>query len=291
MSGKNSLKGPALVLAGSLCFSTSGFLQAIAPSGATPFVIGGSRLLIGALVLLLFILLGEKKPSFRHWPWKHVGMYAVALWLYQISFFHAVLAVGVAVGTVVSIGVTPVVSGLITWAKDKKSPSFMWCLATALAVTGLFLMNDMSGSKFDSFDLLLPVFAGACYAVEICVSKPLTERHTAQESMMLIMFLAGLGLLPFFFFNPVSWILTGEGMLVVLGLGVVTAACAFSLMTAGLKDTPAPIASTLALGEPMGAALLGILVLQEPCPAQTLAGIVCIFMSILLLIFFEPGKS
>lgn len=287
----SDLYGPLLVLAGALCFSLSGFLQAVAPNGATPYVIAGCRMLIGSAALFVFCLFSRTRIRWTHWPWKYVFTYAAALWCYQVLFFNALLVVGVAVGTVVSIGVTPVASGLIDWFRHRKAPSAAWYLATALAIFGVFLINAVGDLSFSRSDLLLPVLAGVCYAVEISVSKPLTENHSAPEAMMLVMLLVGLALLPFFFIYPIQWIATTNGLLVAGSLGIVTAACSFGLMVAGLKTTPAPMASTLALAEPMGAALLGILVLHESCTGQTMAGIGCIFFSILVLIAFEQGKE
>ena len=254
---QTSLKGPLLVLAGSLCFSTSGFLQAVAPDQATPYVVAGMRMLIGAVALFLFSLLAGKKLNLRNWPVKTLFVYSLALWAYQITFFNSLLFVGVAVGTVVS---------------------------------GLILLNSVEGAPLDPFGLALSVFAGICYAVELTIAKPLTEHHTAEESMMVVMFLVGLGLLPFFFFYPVSWVLTAKGLAVTTGLGVITAACAFSLLVKGLKTTPPAIASTLTLAEPMGAALLGIFALGEACSTKTAIGIALIMASILVLVVLQ-GKQ
>lgn len=57
---QTSLKGPLLVLAGSLCFSTSGFLQAVALDQATPYVVAGMRMLIGAVALFYLASLRER---------------------------------------------------------------------------------------------------------------------------------------------------------------------------------------------------------------------------------------
>ncbi len=287
---QTSLKGPLLVLAGSLCFSTSGFLQAIAPGEATPYIVAGCRMLIGAVALFLFSLLAGKKLNLRNWPVKTLFVYSLALWAYQITFFNSLLFVGVAVGTVVSIGVTPIASGIMSTILEKKAPPRAWYPATLLAVIGLILMNSVEGAPLDPFGLALSVFAGICYAVELTIAKPLTEHHTAEESMMVVMFLVGLGLLPFFFFYPVSWVLTAKGLAVTTGLGVITAACAFSLLVKGLKTTPPAIASTLTLAEPMGAALLGIFALGEACSTKTAIGIALIMASILVLVVLQ-GKQ
>ena len=83
----NPYFGPMTLLADVLIFSTNGFWQAIAPEGATAYVIGASRLLIGGLTLSLWCLVRYRKIHLQGWDWKAIGIYAVALWLYQIFFF------------------------------------------------------------------------------------------------------------------------------------------------------------------------------------------------------------
>ena len=85
---KNTLFGPLTLLAGVLIFSTNGFWQAIAPEGNTPYVIGASRLVIGGMTLSFWCLIRYGKIRLHGWDWIAIGIYAVALWLYQIFFFH-----------------------------------------------------------------------------------------------------------------------------------------------------------------------------------------------------------
>ena len=62
---------------------------------------------------------------------------------------------------------------------------------------------------------------------------------------------------------------------------------AFSLTLAGLKVTPAATASTLSLGEPLGAACLGLFFLNETLTFSAGVGIALIFLSVLLLVAFD----
>lgn len=278
------IRGPLLVLTGALCFSTSGFLQALAPEGATPYVVAGCRMLLGAFSLYLFLKWRRVGISFRGWSWRYILIYALALWLYQISFFNSVLLVGVAVGTVVSIGVTPFFCGIIYALQEKKLPGKAWVVSTVIAVIGLVLVNSMESANFEVEDVLLPILAGACYSVEISVSKHLTEKHSAEEAMMIITGIVGVGLLPFFAFFPVQWVFTLHGLAIAIALGVMTCALAFTFTVEGLKTTSAPVGATLALAEPLGAALLGILALNEPATCKTILGIGLMLMSVFVLV-------
>lgn len=287
MQTHTSIRGPLLVLAGALCFSISGFLQAIAPEGATPYSIACSRMLIGAAALFLFNRLFRGGVRWKEWPWKAIAICSVCLWVYQILFFNSVLTVGVAVGTVVAIGVTPIFSGIINFVLTGKPPKGAWYLATLMAIAGLVLINMVGSINFDWIDLLMPVVAGACYAMNICTAPRLTKRHTAEESMMIVMAIVGIGMMPLALYFPNDWLMSVRGIGVALALGVITGAAAFSLTVAGIKTTATPVASTLALGEPMGAALLGVLALGEPCTLSTVIGITLILLAVLVLIYAE----
>lgn len=287
----SGIRGPLFVLIGALCFSTSGFLQALAPDGATPYVVAGSRMILGSLALFLFLKIRRVRLSLKNWCWRYILLYSFALWLYQILFFNSVLLVGVAVGTVISIGVTPFFCGIIYACQEKKLPGKAWAISTVIAVTGLTLINSMDNASFKTVDLLLPILAGACYSVEISISKYLTETHSAEEAMMIITGIVGVGLLPFFAFFPVQWVFTPQGLSIALALGIMTCALAFTFTVEGLKTTSAPVGATLALGEPLGAALLGILALNEPSTPKTIIGIALMLASVFVLVAAEMKQK
>ena len=64
--------GPLLILAGALCFSTTGFVQALAPEGATPYVIGALRMAVGGIALLIWCALKGLLPRRKNWPLRYL---------------------------------------------------------------------------------------------------------------------------------------------------------------------------------------------------------------------------
>ena len=266
-------KGPLLILLGSVCFSFSGTFQQYAPSGATPFTITEARMLIGAAGLLFWCLLS--------------GKFSVS---FQLLFFSSVLKTGVAVGTVVAIGSTPIWTAIIEKTFFNKSPRSVWFIATAIAVVGIILLNlqNFSG-QVNILYTFLPLLAGLAYALEIVFAKEAMKGSSSEVCMMIVMALVALFNLPSLFFNELTWAFTSRGILVCLGLGLVTASMAFALFFGGTKTTPAAVASTLGMAEPLGAALWGITLLHEPCTLTTLSGIVLILLSLILLI--KPEKQ
>ncbi|MBN3585837.1 EamA family transporter, partial [Algoriphagus aestuarii] len=70
---------------------------------------------------------------------------SLALALFQYSFFTSVRLTGVAVGTVVTIGSSPIFTGLLESIFLRTRPTRQWFVATSLAVIGcalLFLNKD-----------------------------------------------------------------------------------------------------------------------------------------------------
>lgn len=289
-------RGPLLILAGALCFSTTGFVQAMAPQGATPYVIGAVRMLGGGLALLLWCAWRGLLPRREGWPaelvLKRVLPAALALVGFQICFFRGVQEAGVAVGTVAAIGFSPEVVAVLGFLLLGEKPAKIWYLSTLLAVSGLVLLNWRSGGDGGNVSALaLPLAAGFCYACYYVFSKPLGQKHPPETVMMVLCLSSGACLLPVFFLCPTAWLLSLPGALVALHLGVTTTALAFSLTLAGLRSTPAAVAATLGLGEPLGAACLGIFLLHESVSVPALAGMALLLCGVVLLTLFSVEKN
>ena len=276
--------GPWLVLLGALCFSTTGTVRALAPEGSTPYAIGALRMLGGGLALLAWCAWRGLLPRPGHWPLRLVGPSALALLGFQILFFKGVSVAGVAVGTVVALGFSPIVVAVLGAFVLKERPRAIWYPATAVAIVGLILLNGGAADGADLEAVLRPLGAGFSYACYFVFSKPLAQDNPPETVMMVLCLICGACLLPVFWLYPAAWLASPVGMIVALHLGVVTTAVAFSLTLAGLRITAASTASTLGLAEPLSAACLGIFFLHEPVSVTGLVGIALIFGSVALLV-------
>jgi DME family drug/metabolite transporter len=74
-----------------------------------------------------------------------------------------------------------------------------------------------------------------------------------------------------------------QRILVILHLGVITAALSYTLFARGLSLVPVATAATLTLGEPLTAGLLGVFFLHEPVTTLALFGIGLIFTGLVVL--------
>lgn len=276
-----------MVIAAALCFSTSGTVQALAPEGATPYVIGAIRALGGGLLLLIWCLWRGYKFNFVSWPKKLFIGASLGVMSSQLFFFKGVLDAGVAVGTVVCLGTMPIFTALLAWLILKEKPVWAWYPATALAAVGLVLLNWSGASHIKPQTLIFPLLASLVYGIYLVFSKPLVTGRQPEVVMSMLCLMGGLILAPIFFIFPVSWLATPHGFMVGFYMALITSAVAFSLNLAGLKRMPASTASTLGLAEPLNASLLGIFFLNEPMDAYTVCALLCIFCAAAMLIYFS----
>lgn len=277
--------GSLLVFLGALFFSGSGTIQSYAPSEATAFILGALRLLTAGLFLILWCYAKSLLHPLKNVNTSKIILSALALAGFQISFFLGVRSAGVAVGTVVTIGTTPLMAAVFGLLFFKEIPGKSWYVSTAIAITGLILLNINGMDNFDIKTILFPVTAGTIYAFYLSQSKELLQANRPEIVMTFLFMLSSLFLLPVWFLFPCAWILTARGIIIAIGLGLVTTAIPYCLVMAGLKNCPTAKAATLSLGEPLGAAILGFTVLHEPISLMSFTGIIAIFTSVLVLIY------
>ncbi len=281
--------GSLLVFLGALCFSGSGTIQALAPGEATPFIVGALRLLVAGLFLIAWCH-GKRLFQPLKADYFKLLLSASALAGFQITFFLAVQKAGVAAGTVVTIGTTPIMAAVFGLLFYGEIPSKNWYVSTAIAIFGLVLLNLNGAETFSVNALLFPLSAGTIYAFYLSQSKDLVRESSPELVMTCLFLIASCLLIPIWFFFPCAWILSVRGITVALGLGILTTALAYCLVMTGLKNCDTAKAATLSLGEPLGAAVLGFAVLHEVLNLWSLIGITAIFASVLILVY-QPGKK
>ncbi len=292
MNTQNKINlGPLWIFLGYFFSSASGFIAALAPESASPLSIGGVRILTGGIFFLLMGILTKKLPNFSVMPKKPVILGAFGLMLFQPCFFIACEMVGVAIASVVAIGIVPIFSGVFAWILYREKPSKIWYFSTFFMLIGLITLGFAGGvnSEFNASGIFLAMLAGSGYGTFLVVIKPALKTNDPVEIMTVVFLLGGLMLLPAVLLNPMDWIFTGHGLIVTLGLGFVTATLTFFFILKGLKSTSVLIAGALSIAEPFCAALWGIIFLGEQVGTQGYVGLALIFCSSILLVI--PQKK
>lgn len=277
-------KGFILVIFAAILWGTTGTAQSFAPQGVSPSVIGTLRILVGGVVLFIYSLVnkGYKNVRFFNDKYYYLGMSGVAL--YQLCFFYGVKSAGVAVGTMIGIGSSPIFAGLVLKLFYREKVSGRWVISTIFGLLGLFLITFLKGNDNQTtlFGVFLCLGAGLSYVIYSFASKELMKNYSPDEVMGLI-FISGALLLSPFLISDFSGMLNLSGFIVISHLGVMTTAVAYLLFGRGLNIIKINEASTLSLAEPLTATLLGIFLVGESLSFFTVMGMSFIFLSLIII--------
>lgn len=277
--------GSLLILGAALCWGTTGTAQALAPQGASPAIIGAARLLLGGILLLAHALWRGAFVRGGRWPRGATLVAAISMAAYQLCFFAGVARTGVAVGTIVGIGSSPILAGVVAFLVRGERPDHRWGAATALALAGCVLLVGVgSDLQVNLGGIFLALGAGLAYAIFTVASKGLLENKPPGAVMGFVFSLGSLFLIPLFFTADLAWLWQPRGVAVVVHLGLVTVALAYSLFALGLRNVPVATAATLSLAEPLTAGSLGVLLLGERLSPQAGLGIGLIFAGLALIV-------
>jgi DME family drug/metabolite transporter len=236
--------------------------------------ISAYRMLIATLALALVVAVVRRLPELRAVLREHPGAVAVmglSTAAYQALYFSAVVWVGVGVSTVVSLGIAPLLITAWESVRARRLPEPRQLSVLAAALAGLVLVTvstePSSGSPHPALGVLASLASGTGYAVATVLGRrvaqgadplALTTGATAVGAGALVPLglASGLGGTP---------LVSGDLVVVVtlLYLGVLTMALAYGLLYAGLRTTPGSAAVVATLVEPVTAAALAALLLDE----------------------------
>ncbi|MDX1416258.1 MAG: EamA family transporter [Candidatus Promineifilaceae bacterium] len=283
----NPAGGGWFIIMAAVLWGTTGTAQALTPPGTQSMTVGTMRLLLGAITLSIIAAYRKELGSlrkWRSWPLVPTMLAAAGVALYQIFFFAAVKRTGVAVGTIVGIGSTPVAAGILVYLRHREAPGRVWMLSTALAILGCALLILTGSSiEIDVVGIFLAFAAGTSYALYTMMSKELLDKHPAGAVVTLTFWIGVFILLPILLVGDLSWLLVPRGLVVAVYLGVVTVGVAYFLFMVGLSTVSVANAATLTLAEPVTAAILGIAILSEQLSWVAIIGIALILCGLVLL--------
>lgn len=203
-----------------------------------------------------------------------VGLFTAG---YQGLYFAAVVAVGVSVATVVSLGVAPVLLTVGEAVHRRRRPDATTLVVLGAALAGLLLVSLASGAgetgPHPVAGLVAALGSGTAFALTAALGRGLAGRTTplalttttTTVGAAALVPLALLGGGPLVTADPVA-----VGTLAYLGL--VTMALAYALLYAGLRTVTGSAASIATLLEPVTAAAAAALVLGERLGALGVLG-------------------
>lgn len=275
------------VLISATLFGTTGTARIVSGVEASSTSIAAIRLLVGALGLVAISLFAGRSNNlallFRR---PLIWVMGIGVAAYQALFFVGTGLIGVAIGTLASLALGPLMAGLLSWALGGPRPSRVWWGSTAIAISGLTVLTwgGVSGeAAFDVFGILAAVGAGTAYAVYTVLGSRLTVPSLSATDVLAASFFIGALLLLPLGVNDFGTLGSGEGVFLVLWLGLIATTLAYVLFGRGITHLSPGTVATLNLAEPVVATILGVLVVHETISGLSLLGCLLIATSLSVL--------
>lgn len=277
------------VLLAAILWGTTGTTQTFLQEGISPIAVAGVRSAIGGGILLIIVLI-LRRVNFRNWSWKWTIFAAITIALFQSLFFTSMSLTGVAIGTVVTIGSSPIFAGIVEWFIWKRKPNQVWALSTALAIVGCTLLFVNQGeAAVHPIGILFALCAGLMFALYTNCSKQLAEKEDTLSAVAMIFTMCALLLLPFSN-GSVGWLFDGGNIWPMLFMGLAATSLAYVLFLGGLEKISSSSAVTLSLAEPLTAAILGVLVVGETLSLTSWMGVALLLGGIIVLTVGSRNK-
>lgn len=291
---KTQLKGILILLLVGLIWGSSFVSQSVGMESVEGFTFSGIRILLGAFVLLPFILVrekmkkadaqnsDEKKPLFD----KTTIIYGIVIGIvfciagnFQQFAFNYSTSGKIAFITAMYMFFVPIISIFL----KKKIPFLTW-LCVVLGFIGLYFLcitkaNFGSINKGDILAFVCSIF----FAFHIILVERFSPKVDGVKLSFIQFVVGGIlsCILMFIFENPqIESIKTATPS--ILYSGILSCGVAYTLQIVGQKYCEATIASILMCMESVFAAITGAIVLHEILSPREIAGCAIMFSAIIL---------
>lgn len=283
---QSHLRGLAEVALASVLWGTGGLaVQLIREQEPMSAVtISAWRMTIAAAVLLAVLLVvrggGELVDLARSRPRQLLAVGAGTA-AYQGFYFVSVTQVGVAVSTVVSLGLAPVLLTVAESVRHRRAPPPGRLAVLGAALTGLLLVSAAGHASSTGpapvAGVLLAVASGTTYALTTAAGGSIS-RTTSPLVLTSAMTLVGAAVLLPCLVLVAGPRVTGDpaALAWLVYLGALTMALAYVLLYSGLRVVAPSTAVTASLVEPVTAAVVAAIVLHEALGPVAVLGILLV---------------
>lgn len=287
--------GALCVACAAVLWGTAGTAQTFLDAGElSPLWVAALRLFFAACLFLPLLTYREGCRALsipKDGSLRLILACGVAMAAYNLLFFAAMRAAGVAVGTAIVIGSAPVWATAIECIRGGARPAPGRLFGLSIAIAGGVLMATAGREDFSVSLSALGVClsAGLAYASFTVMTKELVGslspiRATAL-SFTLAMFLA---FAVAFAASPLP-VLTLKGIGVTLYLGLLTTGAAYLLFSSGLRHLKASTGVALSLLEPVTAFLLAVTVAGEAVTFSAVVALILLLGGLFLVLRNEDS--
>jgi DME family drug/metabolite transporter len=181
--------------------------------------------------------------------------------LYQVCYFAAIAQVGVAIAVLVTLCTAPVLVAVLSalLLRERLRLATLVALGLALGGTALLVLGQekpvVAGGN-PVLGVALAMISTLGYAVVTLCSRSLAGRYHPLQPITVGFGIGALTLLPFALATGLALHYSPAGWALLLHLGLVPTAFAYSLFLYGMRTSSATIASIVTLLEPLTSTLL-----------------------------------
>jgi inner membrane transporter RhtA len=242
------------VLAGCVSVQFGGALAVSIMGRTGPLGVVAIRLVVAALVLLLFC-----RPRVRghsRADWGTVIAFGVAMSAMNALFYQA--ADRIPLGLAVTFEVLgPLVLSVVA---SRRLVNLLWAL---LALFGVFLLSGTGLSDIDPVGVAFALGAGAMWAAYIVFSARTGRRFPQADGLALAMAVGAVLILPFGVAQAGATLVVPSTLALGAGVALLSSVLPYTLELIALRRIPAAAFAVLMSLEPAIAALAGFLVLHQ----------------------------
>ena len=279
-----------ILLAGTLWGTVGVSTRLIYQLTATnPLSVGFFRLAFATPVLVVtcWMLLGRKALRIARRDLLRMALIGCMLALYQACYFAAIVWVGVAVATLVTLCLAPVLVALFSVVVLREPLTRRVAVALICALIGIGCIVGVQSGGVQHADpvrgVLLACGSALGYAILTLAGRSLAGRYAAIEINTLGFADGALILLPLALVSGFVVVYPAQAWALLVYLGVVPTAFAYVLFLTGMRSTPATVSSILTLMEPLTATILAWILFGERLGPLGLAGAVLLLGALLVL--------
>ncbi|PXY25027.1 EamA family transporter [Prauserella sp. PE36] len=260
----------SLVVAGVL-WGTGGLAGSLLSerAGLHPLAVAAYRLLLGGAFAVLFLWATGRLRALPRTRAAAVRLLlaGVLLGLFQACYFAAVSLTSVSIATMTTIGSVPVFVALATAVARRRAPRLPTVLSIAGALLGLVLLRwspDGAGEGWETIaGLAFALVSGAGFATLTLVTRNPVEGLDPLRTTAFGCLLGGVALLPGALWFGAAVPLSADVLALAVYLGAVPTALAYAAYFRGLEHSHPVLAALSALLEPLTAAVLAAVLLDD----------------------------
>ena len=286
----NKYLGILAVILASLLWGTTGTAATFAPA-LSPLFIGSFAMGMGGILqcgLATVKIVHDRALLAVHCRFLIVGALAVAI--YPLAFYSSMRLSGVTIGTVVSIGLAPILSAIIEYFSRDFQLNKQWAMGALLGIIGMVMLafSDNASTTIQythvNLGILLGLVAGLTYALYSWSARQLMLKGVNTKAAMGATFgCGGLLLIPVMLITGSAFVNSWNNMAVGFYMALIPMFLGYRCYGFGLSKISASMATTITLLEPVIAAILAMLIVGECLSLIGWIGMLLIFICLIMV--------